>query len=166
MTKRYSRHIFWKSIIHTIQDRITRQCVLAYSAIFRLLLWNDIYDMMKLGWHAVAVVQHTFTHKQDTEQHNWHKQYIEHNELRVRAVPHLCELYPGICLATEEKARKNLSQGSRRNKNIKRHKTTTGVRSWPLQYNNTLEIYPMKTRKKIFYIRSLDHNRCQYINLK
>jgi len=33
---------------------------------------------------------------------------------RVRAVHRLCELYPGICLTTEEKARKNLSQGSRR----------------------------------------------------
>jgi hypothetical protein len=33
---------------------------------------------------------------------------------RVRAVPRLCELYPGICLKTEEKARKNLSQGNRR----------------------------------------------------
>jgi len=32
----------------------------------------------------------------------------------VRAVSRLCELYPGICLTTEEKARKNLSQGSRR----------------------------------------------------
>ena len=43
-------------------------------------------------------------------------QYIEkHNNLeRVRAVPRLCGLYPGICLTTEEKARKNLSQGSRR----------------------------------------------------
>jgi hypothetical protein len=29
-------------------------------------------------------------------------------------VPRLCELYPGICLTSEEKARKNLSQGSRR----------------------------------------------------
>ena len=27
-------------------------------------------------------------------------------------MPRLCELYPGICLTTEEKARKNLSQGS------------------------------------------------------
>jgi hypothetical protein len=27
----------------------------------------------------------------------------------VRAVPRLCELYPGICLTAEEKARKNLS---------------------------------------------------------
>ena len=32
----------------------------------------------------------------------------------MRAVPSLCELYPGICLTTEEKARENLSQGSRR----------------------------------------------------
>ena len=29
-------------------------------------------------------------------------------------MPRLGELYPGICLTTEEKARKNLSQGSRR----------------------------------------------------
>jgi hypothetical protein len=42
------------------------------------------------------------------------KQYIEQHKNfgRVRAVPRLGELYPGICLATEEKARKNLSQGS------------------------------------------------------
>jgi hypothetical protein len=33
---------------------------------------------------------------------------------RVRAVSRLCELYPGICLTTEGKARKNISQGSRR----------------------------------------------------
>jgi len=31
---------------------------------------------------------------------------------RVRAVLRLCGFYPGICLITEEKARKNLSQGS------------------------------------------------------
>jgi len=29
---------------------------------------------------------------------------------RVRAVPRLCELYRGICLTTEEIARKNLCQ--------------------------------------------------------
>jgi len=33
---------------------------------------------------------------------------------RARAVPRLYELYPGISFTTEEKARKNLSQGSRR----------------------------------------------------
>jgi len=31
---------------------------------------------------------------------------------RVRAVPRLCVFYPGICLTTEEKAWKTLSQGS------------------------------------------------------
>jgi hypothetical protein len=31
----------------------------------------------------------------------------------VRAVPHLCEFYPGISLTTEEKARENLSQGKK-----------------------------------------------------
>ena len=33
---------------------------------------------------------------------------------KFRNVPRLCELYPDIFLATEEKARRNLSQGSRR----------------------------------------------------
>jgi hypothetical protein len=32
---------------------------------------------------------------------------------RVRAVPRLCEFYPGICLTTEEKARKNHSKGKK-----------------------------------------------------
>ena len=43
------------------------------------------------------------------------KQYIEQqkNFGRVRAVPCLGELYPGIYITTEEKARKNLRQGSR-----------------------------------------------------
>ena len=63
-----------------------------------------------MGWHPVAAVWLQFTHEQ----------YIEYTELNinynhkmwsceVRAVPRLCELYPGICLKTEEKARKNLS---------------------------------------------------------
>ena len=41
------------------------------------------------------------------------KQYIEkHSNFgRVRAVPRLGELYPGICLTTEEKARKKPQSG-------------------------------------------------------
>jgi hypothetical protein len=39
----------------------------------------------------------------------------------MRAVPRLCGLYPGICLTTEEKARKNLSQGKAR-KNLSQGK--------------------------------------------
>jgi hypothetical protein len=42
------------------------------------------------------------------------KLYIEKHKTfgRVQTVPHLCGFYAGICLATEEKTRKNLSQGS------------------------------------------------------
>ena len=44
------------------------------------------------------------------------KQYIEQHKRfgMVRAVPRLCGFCPGICLKTEEKSRKNFSQGSRR----------------------------------------------------
>jgi hypothetical protein len=44
------------------------------------------------------------------------KQYIEQQKKfgRWRTVSRLGELYPGICLTTEEKARENLSQGSRK----------------------------------------------------
>jgi hypothetical protein len=38
----------------------------------------------------------------------------------MRAVPRLCEFYPGICITTEGKARKTLSQGK---KNLKVHYT-------------------------------------------
>jgi hypothetical protein len=56
----------------------------------------------------VAAVQYTFTHKQYTENGT----YIiikRKKKGEVRAVPRLCELYPGICLTTEEQARKTLS---------------------------------------------------------
>ena len=53
----------------------------------------------------MAVVQYTFTHKQYIEQHNRHKEYIQQYNLeRVRTVPGICVVYPGICLTTEEKA--------------------------------------------------------------
>ena len=41
------------------------------------------------------------------------KQYVEQQKFgRLRAVPRFCGFYPGVCLTTEEKARKNLSQSS------------------------------------------------------
>ena len=58
----------------------------------------------------ITTVQHNNnkTTQITTEQHNNNKFG------RVRTVPYLCEFNPGICLTTEEKARKNLSKGSRR----------------------------------------------------
>jgi hypothetical protein len=96
---------------------------------------------LQLGSHRVAAVQYTFTHKQYTEQHK-NKQYIEQHKNKqyieqhkntaglVRAVPHLWGFYPGICLTTEEKARKDLSQGSRRVPagTMKIHTHTIGMR--------------------------------------
>jgi hypothetical protein len=55
----------------------------------------------------VAVVQYTFTHKQYTQQHN---SLIKKSADRASFL----KLYPDICLTSEKKARKNISQDSRR----------------------------------------------------
>jgi hypothetical protein len=84
-------------------------------------LLYDVYDMI---WYSLltAVGQppggsssvHIYT--QTIHRTTQNKQCVEqHKNLgRVRTVPHLCGCYPGIWLTTEEKARQNLSQGSRR----------------------------------------------------
>ena len=43
-------------------------------------------------------------------------------------MPRLCEVYPGVCPPTEEKARKNLSQGSRRMPVGTMHRWSSSVR--------------------------------------
>ena len=50
----------------------------------------------------------------------------------MRAVPHLCEFYPNICLTTGEKARKNSSQGNWRVTVYMLHITKT-----PTHYKST-----------------------------
>ena len=57
---------------------------------------------------------HTNNTQNDTKQtkNNTHILRTTQNFGRVRAVPRLGKIYPGICLTTEEKAQKNLSQGS------------------------------------------------------
>jgi hypothetical protein len=73
----------------------------------------------------MAVVQYTLaqTHKHTHTIHRTtqNKQYIEEHKNfgRVRAVSRLRGFYPGICLTTEEKARKNLSQGSMDGKTVR-----------------------------------------------
>ena len=39
----------------------------------------------------------------------------------MRAVPRLCEFYPGICFTTEEKARENPSQGKKNLSQVKKN---------------------------------------------
>jgi hypothetical protein len=55
----------------------------------------------------------------------------------VRSVPRLCALYPVIFLTTEEKARKNLSEGS--NADLTRRHTTIHRRKRLTQSNTILQ---------------------------
>jgi hypothetical protein len=74
-------------------------------------------------WQQYSTHLHTNNTQNDTHKKNKTKKYMEQHKNQyieqhknvigtVRAVPRLGELYPGICLTTEEEARKNLSQGS------------------------------------------------------
>jgi hypothetical protein len=79
------------------------------------LLYDMIYLLTAVGLPpggSSSVHIYTQTVNRTTQ----NKQYIEqHKNLgRVRAVPHLCGCYPGICFTTEEKAWKNLSQSQLR----------------------------------------------------
>jgi hypothetical protein len=78
-----------------------------------------IYIELQLGSHPVAVVQYTYTHKQYSERHKTNntkntkihrttqKIHRATEQLgRVRAVPRLCGVYPGICLTTEASTEK------------------------------------------------------------
>jgi hypothetical protein len=65
------------------------------------------------GSSTVRIYTQTVPKKK--HQNNTKKQYTEQHKNvigTVRDVPRLGKLYPGICFTTEEKARKNLSQGS------------------------------------------------------
>ena len=57
---------------------------------------------------------HIYTQTKHRKTQN--KQFIEHNPLITKSAGRApsCEVYPGVCLTTEEKARKHFSQGSGR----------------------------------------------------
>jgi hypothetical protein len=78
-------------------------------------IWLPPDDSYKVHFYTQTIYRMT-QNKQYIEQHT--------NFGRVRAAPRLCELYPDICLTTEEKARKYLSQGSR---TIKIHRPNNKV---------------------------------------
>jgi hypothetical protein len=80
---------------------------------------TKIYDMIYLltaigqppGGRSTVLIYTQIGHRTTQNKQNVEK----HQHFgRLRAVPHLCGFYPGICLTTEEKALENLSQGSRR----------------------------------------------------
>ena len=72
--------------------------------------WYMIYLLTAIGFPpGGSSTVHIYTQTICRKTKN--KQYIEKhkNFARVRAVPRLCGFYPGICLTTEEKARKKNS---------------------------------------------------------
>jgi hypothetical protein len=79
-----------------------------YAQIFDMIYLLTVIRLPPGGSSTVHIytqtIHRTTQDKQYKEQHK--------NSGRVRAVPRLGELYPGICLTTEEIARKTLSQGS------------------------------------------------------
>jgi hypothetical protein len=50
----------------------------------------------------------------------------------VRAVPHLCEFYPNICITIEEKARENLSQSKKNLSQVKKSLSQSTVYILPI----------------------------------
>ena len=106
-----------------------------YDMIWYDMIWYDMiwYDMIwYMTWHdeiwyddmiwyifncncvATRWQQYSTHLHTNSTQNDTNKQYIEQHKNfgRVRAVPRLCGLYPGICLTTQEKARKNTSAKS------------------------------------------------------
>jgi len=89
---------------------------LAPSSITVLLFTFDMiwYIFVNCNWVATRWQQYS-THSHTNNTQNDTKQTIHKTTQklgRVRVVPRLCGLYPGICLTTEKKARENLDQGS------------------------------------------------------
>ena len=93
--------------------------------------YDTIYLLTAIGYPpGGSSTVHIYT--QIVHRTTKNKQYIEQHKYfeRMGAVPHLCGFYPGICRTTEEKARKNLIQGSRRVPagKMKIHKHTKRIR--------------------------------------
>ena len=63
---------------------------------------------------------------------------------KVRTVPRLCKFYPGICLTTEKKERKNLSQGKKSLSQGKKN-LSPGKKSLSNQGNKNLSNQGKKT---------------------
>jgi len=79
------------------------------------MIWYDMiwYDTFNCNWVTTRWQYITHIHKNNREKDTKQTIHKTTQKLRrVRAMSRLCGFYPGICLTTEEKAMKNLSQGS------------------------------------------------------
>jgi hypothetical protein len=101
-------------ICWTLEERcLYSNSYILISAVAGIMIWNDIF--VNCNWVATRWQQYsTHIHTNITENDTTQKIHRTTQKLgRARAVPRLCGFYPGICLTTEEKSRKNLSQGKK-----------------------------------------------------
>ena len=110
----YSFYAMWRYLTKTAVCRLSDASSSSVSAqCLQFLI--DIDILVNCNW-VVTRWQWYSTHLHPNNTQNDTKQTIHRTAQqfgRVRAVPRLCKLYPGICLTAEEKAWKNPSQGSR-----------------------------------------------------
>jgi len=75
-------------------------------------------------------------------------------------VSRLCEFYPGICLTTEEKARKNLSQGKKNLSQVKKNlsqSTETSVRVQKSQSEYSLLLLGYRPVQHVTVLNTVDN---------
>ena len=100
------------------KERLGMGCIFSpfyFTFVIRNMILHDMIYLLTAIWLSPGGSSTVHIYTQTIHRTIQNKQHIEqHNDFgRVRAVPRLGYLYPGICLTTEEKAGKNLSQGSR-----------------------------------------------------
>jgi hypothetical protein len=72
---------------------------------------DDVFNVNWVGTRWQQYSTHLHTHGTQSTGNGTYLTIRKFHRLiwEVRAVPRLCQLYPGICLITEENVRKNLS---------------------------------------------------------
>jgi hypothetical protein len=95
-------------VTHTVSKvRAETRVLLSMSVVF-IFIFIYLFSF-NCSWVDTRWLQYSTHLDTNSTQNTENGTYITMKIWEVRAVPRLCELYPGICLTTEEKARKNLS---------------------------------------------------------
>jgi hypothetical protein len=106
------------------------------SILLRVLLLLFNRNWVDTRWQQYSTHLHTNS-TQNTENGTYIT--MRKKKWEVRAVPCLCELYPGIWLTTEEKTRKTLRSGSRKVPRYPGGSSTAHIHTNNTQ-NNTMSV--------------------------
>jgi len=102
-----NRNVFWR--IYVAGDKKTYEMIYLLTEIG---LSPGDSNTVHIYPHTPTQT-HTHTHTHNTQNDTKQTKRRKHKKFgRMQTVPRLCELYPDICLTTEGKTWKNLSQSS------------------------------------------------------